>query len=1542
MSTTDAPGRRIIDVLTLTPLQTGLYALAQAREPGAVDPYTIQFVADIGGPLDVDRLRRATVALLDRHPNLRVSFWDQGVPHPVQIVPDHAAPAWREVDCARTELDALADRERRVPFDLANGPAMRFALARTEPGHHRLIGTVHHIVVDGWSVPTMLRDLVGGYLGDGRTDHLPPVRPYRDYVAWLGRQDPALARSAWRDYLADLAEPSILAPGRRGTAATLAVSVEVGLDPADSARLTGWARERGLTVNTLTQYAWAVLLGRLTDRRDVVFGATVAGRPEQVTGVEDMVGLFINTVPVRVRLDAARTVAQGCVDLQRRVVAMRGHGGVGLATLQRLSGHPELFDTLMVFQNAPRGSMADVVRTPDGVVFTPLRLDSLTHYPLTLVPYVNEGRLCVVLEHRADLLPTIEPTQLGTRLLQVLRDLPGHADTDPDTLDILLPGERAALLTPAAPPGQPAPVAAASVDPPTVADLFWRHVEDTPAALAMSWSAGPAALEGGHVLAGAEPGRLGYGELGAATARLAHELVARGVGREDAVVLALPRGPRHVVALLAVALAGATSVPVEWPVPEARLATLVERTSAVLTIATADALPGCAVPVLNLDDPAMAAGLAERPTNRPAVTPLPGQALYTIFTSGSTGEPRGVIGTHRGITALLADHRARIYDPAIRRLGRPLRVGHAWSMSFDASWQPTMALLSGNAIHVFDADEQRAPARLVAGIREFGLDMIETSPSMFGHLAQAGLLEATPDGAHCPLAVLGLGGEAVGQDVWDRLRALPTTSVHNFYGPTETTVDAASAALADISEPSIGHPVAGMRAYVLDSRLRLVPPGVVGELYLGGDQLTRGYLGQPEHTASRFVADPFQPGERMYRTGDIVRRAAAGTIEYLGRDDDQIKIRGYRIEPAEIEAAVRGMPGVRTAVVRAVARGAGHALVAFVVPAGPGLSGDAVAVVPTAASLRAYLADRLPAHLVPARFVLLETLPITGNGKVDARALEALASGGAAAAGETAGAPPQTATERALWTIAAELLGAAPAGVDTDLADLGLDSISTIALVTRARAADVTLTARLVAVSRSIRDLAEAADAHAAKLAGAGGPNRLADEGLGTVPPLPIARWLLEAGSLRRFTQTQLVAVPPGLGAAGVEAALRRLLDRHPMLRATLAPGGDAVLTRPAGAVRAAEILRVVPGAAAAVLAAAARATIDRVDPRAGRMLAALYLPDANLLALSVHHLAVDAVSWAIMLRALTQPSEATGELTSYRRYSELARRRAQTDEVAGQVPYWIAELAGADRPLGERPTDPAIDRAASLVVVTVAASPKTTAALVGAVSREVGLRELLLAALGQAVRRWRPALREVVVDLESHGRFDHLAAAGATGAEAHDVDTSTTVGWFTSVFPFRIPAPAEAGGSREGEALWEAAAATARRLAEVPNQGFDFGLAQSIREDPRLLGAAVPPIEFNYLGRFDQAPAAGDGWAPVSDRALHELLPADPEPDLPLRYDLEVICAVGSVEGPDSPATLVTTLRGNGNVLSVSDLDSLGQHLLDAVASLAGSARLR
>ncbi|MGY2060306.1 non-ribosomal peptide synthetase, partial [Nocardia gipuzkoensis] len=479
---------------------------------------------------------------------------------------------------------------------------------------------------------------------------------------------------------------------------------------------------------------------------------------------------------------------------------------------------------------------------------------------------------------------------------------------------------------------------------------------------------------------------------------------------------------------------------------------------------------------------------------------------YLIFTSGSTGEPKGVIGTHAALASYFTDHRDRVYRPAERRLGRTLRIAHAWSFSFDASWQPLVGLFDGHSLHLFDEAEMRDAQGIVDGIERHRVDMIDTSPSMFAQLSAAGLV----DGDH--LTVLALGGEAIGPLMWDRLRALPDTAVYNCYGPTETTVEAVVATVnggAGQSDsppaPVIGRPVDRMSGYVLDALLRPVPYGVVGELYLSGDQLTRGYVGRPGLTADRFVADPFGVvaegvesgngaraalGGRMYRTGDLVRRLPSGELSYIGRADDQVKIRGYRIELGDIESALLRVPSVREAAVVVVRRGSGPCLVGFAVAAD-----DA-----DGWSLRAELADQLPGYMVPARIVVVAQLPLNANGKLDVRALTEL--GQREMASEGSGTAARTDTERALCRAFSEALGGRVLGIDDDFLDLGIDSIVAISLVNKARQAGLSVSPAMVLATPTIRDLAAAVDTRAARQS-ASGPAEY-----GEVPTTPIMSWL--------------------------------------------------------------------------------------------------------------------------------------------------------------------------------------------------------------------------------------------------------------------------------------------------------------------------------------------------------------------------------------------------------------------------------------------------
>ncbi len=513
--------------------------------------------------------------------------------------------------------------------------------------------------------------------------------------------------------------------------------------------------------------------------------------------------------------------------------------------------------------------------------------------------------------------------------------------------------------------------------------------------------------------------RLTYRELDARANGLAHELIARGAGPEGVVALELPRGTELVVALLAVQKAGAASLALDPSAPAERTRRLVDQAQPVVVLTAQDAAPPPST-----HDPADATADARHPA-------------YVVFTSGSTGEPKGVSVPGSNLVSLARHHERVFFGPAARRVGaRPLRVGHAWPFSFDASWQPMLALLAGHELHVFDDDERRDPELLAALIAERGIDVIELSPAHYVQVAEAA-------GKPLGLRALGVGGDAVPAALWTALREDPATDAFNFYGPTETTVDALVARVADSERQAIGRPVDNVTAHVLDSGLLPVPVGVAGELYLGGTQVARGYIGRPAATAERFVADPFgPPGARLYRTGDVVRRRPDGALEFVGRADHQLKIRGFRVEPGEVEAALTAHPQVSAAAVvgHPDARGALR-LVAYAVTA---LDGAAV---------RTHVAAVLPAHMVPAAVVVLGELPQTAHGKLDRRALPA--PDFAALSHAT---PPRTPQEAQLAELFAAVLDLPRVGVDDSFFDLGGDSLLVMRLCRRARARGLALT----------------------------------------------------------------------------------------------------------------------------------------------------------------------------------------------------------------------------------------------------------------------------------------------------------------------------------------------------------------------------------------------------------------------------------------------------------------------------------------------------
>ncbi|NJP45796.1 non-ribosomal peptide synthase/polyketide synthase [Streptomyces sp. PRB2-1] len=1470
------------DVLPVSPLQAGLlfHAALDSADDGP-DVYTVQVCYDLEGPLDAGRLRAAAQDLLDAHENLRSGFRHLASGRPVALVPRTAALPWRQLDL--TGRDDAEDtwarllRQERRRFDPQRPPLLRLLLAAVGPGRHRLVLSHQHLLLDGWSLPLLTAELWARY--EGRTPAAPA--PYRAHLRRLAALDGAASAAAWAGALAGLAEPTRLAPADPDRAAAVPHTRTVELDPAATADLAGFARRRGVTLNTLVQAAWGVLLGRLTGRDDVVFGATVAGRPAELPGAESMIGLFINTVPVRVTIDPTESTAALLARLQDEQSRLIAHQHLGLADIQRAAGLGELFDTLVVFESYPVAEDTEA-GTGDAPTVTVRDHEDSTHYPFTWAVEPGE-RLRLTAEFRPDLFEAATVRRITAALAHLLTSMAAHPDRPVGRLDLLAPADLRTVLetgNDTAPPG--------TAGPHTVPALFAAQAAAAPGATAVTdgrttWS---------------------FAALDARTDRLARILAGHGAAPERIIALALPRTADHIAAILAVMKSGAAYLPLDPDLPPARLTAMLADARPLLVLATRETAahlpPGA--PVLLLDAPD--AGLPQADP----VAPGPGHPAYVIYTSGSTGRPKGVVVTQGGLANLFHSHRADLHETARRIAGRRhLRVGHAWSFSFDASWQPQLWLLDGHALHIADDETRRDPELLAAFVRDQGIDFIEVTPSLLSRMADSGLIGPAGD---CPLAVVGFGGEAVPEPLWARLAALPRTEAFNLYGPTEATVDALVGHVRGSARPVVGRPVHRSRAYVLDTALRPVPPGVTGELYLAGPGLARGYLGRPDLTAERFVADPYAttPGARMYRTGDLARRTEEGLLEFAGRADDQVKIRGYRVELAEIEAALDTHPAVARSVVVAREHRPGlRQLVAYAVVAPP----DRQAAGP--AELRAHAAATLPDYMVPAAVVVLDRLPLLSNGKLDRAALPApdfTAAGG--------GRAPADDTERALRDLFADALGlpADALGADDDFFAFGGDSIVAMQLVARARAAGWKVTPRQVFQHRTVAALAAVARPLAAAERHA-----VHDDGTGPVPLTPIMRALLERGGpLAAYHQAALVRTPAGLTEPGLLAVLAALAARHDMLRARLVRTPEpALLVPPAEEAAATGRLTRVDVAGIVADEAALRGAIARhaetaragLDPEAGAMVRAVWFDagpqQAGRLLLLVHHLVVDGVSWRVLLPDLAAAWAAvragrTPELPpvemSFARWSRLLGARATDPATEDELPWWTATLAeGAGLPLPGR-LDPAADTVATTGYLSVTLPADVTGPLLSAAPAAfgAGVNDVLLTAFALAVGDWRArtlgaaaAGGPVLADLEGHGRDEDLAGGA---------DLSRTVGWFTGVVPVRLdPGPAARDALDGGPALDEALDRIRGHLAALPAAGTGHGLLRHLNPatGPRLAALGEPQIEFNYMGRFDHAEAADWSYAAEEDAA-----DLDADPGMPMSHALTLNAL--TQDRPDGP----------------------------------------
>ncbi len=1037
--------RSIADIWPLTPLQEGLFYHHSVDAGEGPDVYNVQLTIDLNGPLDRARLKRAFDAVLAVHPNLRAGFLQRNEGPPVQVIPEEATVPWQEVDLGELSgqeledaLTELSAHERLRRFRLDRPPLVRILLVELAPALHRLFLTNHHILMDGWSAPLLITEWSARYRASdprGTEGPVPTPPSYREHLVWLSQRDHEKDLRAWREELAEIESPTLLAGATpAGTAPALPERVDEDLSEEETTALTSMAREHGLTLNSVVQTAWALVLSRLTGRTDVVFGSIVAGRPPEITGVERMIGLFINTVPARTVLDPRATPVATALKTQHRRTRMLEHQHVGLAEIHRACSVSRLFDSVVVFENYPHTGR-DEDRSDEELTFGVREGLDGTHYPVTLV-VVPGRRLRLRLDHRTDLVGRHRALALTGHLRRTLRAFTERPDSPLGRVDVLglSRTHRAGEL------GETAPL---PVD--TVPELLEERVLTHPHL--------PALYTGGV--------EFDYEELHTRANRLAHHLLSLGCGPERIVALALPRGVDLVVALLATVKAGAAYLPMDVDHPAARIEAILAdaRTDAVITNVSVSAplartFAGAHIHAVVLGDPVTDTEVARFPGHAPTDVergaPLtPDSAVSVIYTSGSTGTPKGVVGTQKGLVNRLSWF-AELCDFGGGHMEQVTLCAKSSPAFIDGTVEILQTLAHGGRVALADARTAQDPELLAEFFASTGASVLVSAPSLL-----EALLDATEDHpdllTNCRL--LAASGEILPSALARRVtERIPGTRLVNFCGCTEASCESLHG-FCDNDDAPLGFPIHNTGALVLDGALFQVPTGEVGELYYTGPGVTRGYLQGPAATAERYPASPYgPPGSRMYRTGDLVRRRDDGRLDFVGRADSQLSVHGVRIEPGEVESALRSLPGVRQAVVSVHEDSVtGRRLVAHVVTD------------PTAtervdpAQMRAGLAGIVSPHAIPTGLVVLDEFPRTPTGKVDRARLPTPVSSKHA---------PATPVEALLCSMYADVLGLDLVGVDDDFFDSGGHSLLVPRLAARVHAE--------LGEDVSLRDLLEA------------------------------------------------------------------------------------------------------------------------------------------------------------------------------------------------------------------------------------------------------------------------------------------------------------------------------------------------------------------------------------------------------------------------------------------------------------------------------------
>ncbi|KWC26759.1 non-ribosomal peptide synthetase [Burkholderia ubonensis] len=1424
MAGTITPRSRAND-LPLSFPQQRLWFLAQLEGPSAA--YNISSALRFEGDLDVQRLQAAVSEISRRHEILRTTFPaidGRGV----QRIAPPAPVALAVVDVAG-ESDALAllADETDRPFDLAVGPLYRVVLYRVDARVHVFGVVMHHIISDAWSSGTLIGELAALYAGQ----HLPELAvQYADYAVWqherLASADTHRELALLSASLADAPDQIELPTDRPRPAIQrfdgAVLPFQLNGELADGVRAI--AHASGTSTFMVVLAAYALLLSRYSNQQDIVIGSPIANRRSSMT--EPLIGFFANMLALRVDLSGNPGFGELLARVKR--VALDGYSRqeipfeqvVDALRLERNLSRTPVFQVVFAYEKAS----SQPVNFP-GLVATPVSVETHTaKFDLTLHVQDAGHGLAGSLEYNLDLFDAATIERMAEHFRHLLEAVIADSNRPLGELSLLSDAERDTLT-----------VEWNRTDTDFGADaeqplhrLFEQQAERTPDAVA----------------AVHDDASLTYAELNLRANRLAHHLIALGVAPDSLVGVAMERSLDMIVALLAILKAGGAYVPVDPDYPAERVRFMIDNAQLRWLLTQQHLLASlpdtdARLIVVDRDAHEFAAAPASNPT--PA---LSGDNLaYMIYTSGSTGRPKGALNSHRAITNRI------LWMQHAYALGADDAVLQKTPFSFDVSvWEFFWPLVTGARLVFARPGGQRETDYLVDLIAREGITTVHFVPSML-----RAFLDHPDLDAHCAsLRRVVCSGEALPYDLQQRFFERLDARLYNLYGPTEAAVDVTAWECrrddAHRNVP-IGRPIANARVYIVDAQMQPVPVGVAGELLIGGTPVGRGYHGEPELSAAKFIADPFSaaPHARLYRTGDLARYRVDGNIEFLGRIDHQVKLRGLRIELGEIEATLREHPSVADCVVIAKTDGDRTFLIAYVATA----SADV-------AELRGYLSGRLPGYMVPSRFVALPSLPLLPNGKINRKALPVPAYPVDEARPD---APAVTPREILLASIWKDVLQLPSIGIHDNFFELGGDSILSIQVISRANQAGLRLTAKQLFQHQTIAQLAAAPEERAA-LAPTVSP-------LGEAPLTPVQHWFfdqdVEAPS--HYNQTVLIQVPADIDESRLADAIRQVYEHHDALRLRFSRSAgrwtqEVVAVGDTPALFAKQAIAGNAGERIAAMRAAAAEAERGIDITHGPLLAARLFcfddePFARLF-VSVHHLAVDGVSWRVLLEDLHaayhgQPLSA--KTTSFREWALHLQQLARSPAIGDEARHWQALLSQHVEPMPvDYPAAGAANHVGDTASVSFELDEADTTALLRRLPRayDTRINDVLLVALAQACGMVTGNAR-TRIDLESHGR--HVSDA--------PLDLTRTVGWFTSIYPVVLDVDAL-------QAPEDALRAARRQLRGIPADGLGYSLLRYLSPDDAVRDslAALPnaDILFNYHGQLDTVLQRSDGWRPADE----------------------------------------------------------------------------